>query len=360
MAPATFAHVSLRLTDGAARYSHTLQEEPGAVVLSLLVGGMCLAYIPACSCLLWGGWIATQLLLKWRPSCCRATGVLAMVLYVVGLMLTPKPDAPIHTPFWELETCMNGTVGAFRAFAMRGGIDAAAMLPDTPCPVQPTSSQSSSLSLALDEATAAADTWFKPIILLETGSYARLVVGVEDGLGRPLLEVAALPGWPPAPRGPSYPTSAERFPSAACRRTTRSLLLRPAPFDRRTHRSRSGPTTISPGLRRKWRRLSRASPSPPPPRPCSSRVAALRPLARGTACRRCPRCLWWTLRRARAAGCSKEVRRMRPERERGSRRREGGRVLCAVGSRRGPHPRIRQATHTRIRKVTPTGRGRNK
>jgi hypothetical protein len=177
------AHLARRLSDAAAHWRQTASSRPGSVCFAVCCGSLAInLFHPVLGYLLGGAWCAAQAILGWRPSCCRSTGVLALILVFIGSLIRPTNPLSVSVPFFELATCPSESRGRFRSYALRSISDD---LPDTPCPVKPTAA--SELVLGLDTTDFLADTSYAPVLLLEGGSYARLTLSVEDAVGRRLF-----------------------------------------------------------------------------------------------------------------------------------------------------------------------------
>ena len=170
------------LTGAAEAWADTCQDRPGPVCATI-----CMGMIPVCAypamgaALLLSIWAWVQIMNSFRPSCCRATGLVAMTMISLGTALGPSPLPPLRSfPFVAFETCQNASAPS--TFFARA-VDSE--LPGTPCPVTP--APTPEIQLALGPADLTADATYRPVLLLPTGAYARLSLLVEDHRGSPLV-----------------------------------------------------------------------------------------------------------------------------------------------------------------------------
>ena len=172
------ARLAKKLCDSAEHWQDKLRS---STPLSVVVFGLAAVAFSASSAsmltlLLMAAWGSTQWANGFQPSCCRTTGLVAVSLSVLAVLVQPGPGR-LATPFFELPVCLNSSAPHIyglhhTAGATDGGACAAGAAPPLIVPLPGGS---------LDAARA-----YRPVVLMPSKSHAALLISIEDADGRSL------------------------------------------------------------------------------------------------------------------------------------------------------------------------------
>ena len=131
-------------------------------------------------------WLGVQFKLQFKPSCCRTTGGVAVLLGLLAIAIAPGPGR-LATPFFELPLCHNTSGGASALYgllpagaaAANGGGSSNLHGTCSPSAAQP-------FEVPLASGTLDGDRAYRPVMLLPAGSHASLILSVLDDAGRVL------------------------------------------------------------------------------------------------------------------------------------------------------------------------------
>ncbi len=169
------------LVDGADRWRESLRglrEAPLHQVLGVLAGGALLAHylgqhIFLGLAILWAG---VQFTVEFRPSCCRTTGAVVLLLSSLAFVLSPGAGV-LATPFFEVPLCRNTSGGATALYGLRSPTTdvQAADSPMATC--VSASSDPPAITVALGAADLDADRDYRCAARAASGLAARAATG---------------------------------------------------------------------------------------------------------------------------------------------------------------------------------------
>ena len=192
------------LVDGAERWRESLRglrHAPLHHVVGALACFAMLAYyvgehLSLGLAILWAG---VQFTIGCRPSCCRTTGAIVMLLFSASALVAPGAGV-LATPFFELTLCHNTSGGAVALYGMRsasvGSLDS---IPTATCVSTP--SEPPVITVALKAPDLDADRDYRPVFLVPSDAHASLTLAVHDATGQELymptrLELGAADEFP--------------------------------------------------------------------------------------------------------------------------------------------------------------------
>lgn len=148
---------ALKLSIAAEAWQSRLCDEPLAffvivAILSTVAGVFPVAFRLAVLFL----WLAVQVLLRFRPSCCRCSGFVAIGAFALAACIASPPTGTDGVPFgFQVPVCLNGTAAVHTLCA--------------PAVTSP----SSPLRIDVNQSDGIqAGGTYRPVLLLPAGSYA--------------------------------------------------------------------------------------------------------------------------------------------------------------------------------------------
>ena len=192
------------LVDGAERWRESLRglrHAPLHHVVGALACFAMLAYyvgehLSLGLAILWAG---VQFTVGCRPSCCRTTGAIVMLLFSASALVSPGAGV-LATPFFEITLCHNTSGGATTLYGMRSAsVGALDGIPTATCVSTP--SEPPVISVALNAPDLDADRDYRPVFLVPSDAHASLTLAVHDATGQELymptrLELGAADEFP--------------------------------------------------------------------------------------------------------------------------------------------------------------------
>ena len=165
------------LSDAAERWKETLYSTPWSkvVIATVAANVFALAFqqnVLLTIAMLWAG---IQVLLEFKPSCCRTTGLLAFGLVMLAVAVAPGPGKRA-TPFFEMELCYRPGVGATASHGLY-----------VLCAPSTSTTAAGPLEIEIAKGELDADRGYRPVLLMPSMAHASLVLSVVDATGRTLF-----------------------------------------------------------------------------------------------------------------------------------------------------------------------------
>jgi hypothetical protein len=249
------------LVDGAERWRESLRglrHAPLHHVVGALACFAMLAYyvgehLSLGLAILWAG---VQFTIGCRPSCCRTTGAIVMLLFSASALVAPGAGV-LATPFFELTLCHNTSGGAVTLYGMRsasvGSLESIpTVIPTATC--VSTTSEPPVITVALKAPDLDADRDYRPVFLVPSDAHASLTLAVHDATGQEIymptrLELGAADEFPwarvkaaaataAAAAAAAATTTAATTAATATAAATTAIAATAATFDASTRRLR--------------------------------------------------------------------------------------------------------------------------